>query len=82
MFENNALRSGVSREDVFVAGYILCTGIDEAVLNSPWGPRTSWSRQSLLATLHNESSGGVRFFQLLQQMSLKRNLPCKLIFDL
>jgi type VI secretion system protein ImpK len=69
VFENNALMAGVSREDVFVAGYLLCTAIDEAVLNSPWGPRTSWSRQSLLATLHKESSGGVRFFQLLQQMS-------------
>jgi type VI secretion system protein ImpK len=69
VFEANARRAGVSREDIFVAGYVLCTAIDEAVLNTPWGARSSWGRQSLLATLHKESAGGVRFFQLLQEMA-------------
>lgn len=69
VFETNARMAAVSPENVFVARYLLCTAIDEAVLNTPWGSRSSWGSQSLLVTFHKEASGGVRFFQLLSHMS-------------
>ena len=69
VFETNARMAGVSSESVFVARYVLCTAIDEAVLNTPWGARSSWGNESLLVTFHKEASGGVRFFQLLNRMS-------------
>jgi type VI secretion system protein ImpK len=68
VFETNARMANVSPENVFVARYVLCTAIDEAVLNTPEGSRSSWGRESLLVTFHKEASGGVRFFQLLKHM--------------
>ena len=68
-FENNARMAGVSPENLYVARYVLCTAIDEAVLNTPWGARSNWDMQSLLISFHKEAQGGVRFFQLLKQMS-------------
>jgi len=69
VFETNARMEGVSSESVFVARYVLCTAIDEAVLNTPWGSHSDWVSQSLLVTFHKEAAGGVRFFQLLKHMS-------------
>jgi type VI secretion system protein ImpK len=69
VFENNARRAGVSPEDLYVARYVLCTAIDEAVLNTPWGAASNWDMQSLLVTFHKEAKGGVRFFQLLGELS-------------
>ena len=76
VFENNARMTGVSPEDLYVARYVLCTAIDEAVLNTPWGAASNWDMQSLLVTFHKEAKGGVRFFQLLSQLSQdpRRNL--------
>lgn len=77
VFENNARMAGVSPEDLYVARYVLCTAIDEAVLNTPWGASSNWDMQSLLVTFHKEAKGGVRFFQLLNQLlqDPRRNLP-------
>lgn len=69
VFENNARMAGVSPENLYVARYLLCTAIDEAVLNTPWGANSNWDMQSLLVTFHKEAQGGVRFFQLLKQLS-------------
>jgi type VI secretion system protein ImpK len=76
VFENNARMARVSPEDLYVARYVLCTAIDEAVLNTPWGAASNWDMQSLLVTFHKEAKGGVRFFQLLNQLSQdpRRNL--------
>jgi type VI secretion system protein ImpK len=68
VFENNARMVGVTPENLYVARYLLCTAIDEAVLNTPWGARSNWDKQSLLITFHKEAQGGVRFFQLTKQM--------------
>lgn len=69
VFENNARMVGISAEDLYVASYLLCTAIDEAVLNTPWGAASNWDMQSLLVTRHKEAQGGVRFFQLLEHLS-------------
>jgi type VI secretion system protein ImpK len=68
-FEERARRSEVPAEDVLAARYALCTVLDEAVLNTPWGAQSDWSTQSLLVTFHREAAGGEKFFQILERVS-------------
>lgn len=67
-FEDRAKRAGVPAEDVLAARYALCTVIDEAVLTTPWGAQSGWASQSLLVTFHRETSGGEKFFQILDRV--------------
>ncbi|SHL33884.1 DotU family type VI secretion system protein [Phytopseudomonas punonensis] len=64
-FEDKARAAGVAQDEVMLARYVLCTALDEAVLSTPWGSASDWSKQSLLITLHNEAWGGEKVFQLL-----------------
>ena len=57
-----------SRRDVLAARYALCTVLDEAVLNTPWGAQSGWAGQSLLVTFHREAQGGEKFFQILDRL--------------
>lgn len=68
-FEDRAKSAGVPPEDILAARYALCTVIDEAVMNTPWGAQSGWSSQSLLVTFHKEASGGEKFFQVLERVS-------------
>jgi len=68
-FEDRAKGSSVPPEDILAARYALCTVIDEAVMNTPWGAQSGWSAQSLLVTFHREASGGEKFFQILERVS-------------
>ncbi|QNK74259.1 DotU family type VI secretion system protein [Variovorax sp. PAMC28562] len=68
-FDAAARRSGASNESVLAARYILCTALDEAVANTPWGVQAGWSKQSLLVQFHNESWGGEKVFQLLAKLA-------------
>jgi type VI secretion system protein ImpK len=68
-FEERARRAEIAAEDVLAARYALCTVIDEAVLNTPWGAQSDWSTQSLLVTFHREAAGGEKFFQILDRVS-------------
>lgn len=68
-FEERARRAEVPAEDVLAARYALCTAIDEAVLNTPWGAQSDWSSHSLLVTFHREAAGGEKFFQILDRVS-------------
>jgi type VI secretion system protein ImpK len=67
-FEGLALHHGASQEEVRVAGYFLCSLIDETVLNTPWGNQSNWGHNSLLIQFHNEAWGGERFFQILDRL--------------
>jgi len=67
-FEERARQAGVPAEDVLAARYALCTVLDEAVLNTPWGAQSGWSNQSLLVTFHREAFGGEKFFQILERL--------------
>lgn len=67
-FEERARQAGVPAEDVLAARYALCTALDEAVLNTPWGAQSGWANQSLLVTFHRESFGGEKFFQILDRL--------------
>ncbi len=66
-FETRARAAGASPDHVLIARYALCTVIDEAVANMPWGASPEWVQQSLLVTLHREGFGGEKFFQLLDK---------------
>jgi type VI secretion system protein ImpK len=67
-FEDRVRQANVPSEDVLAARYALCTVIDEAVLNTPWGAQSGWAGQSLLVTFHREGQGGEKFFQILDRL--------------
>jgi type VI secretion system protein ImpK len=55
-------------EQIVTARYVLCTAIDEAVMNTPWGASSGWSQHSLLSMFHNETFGGEKFFNILDKL--------------
>ncbi len=67
-FEERMRASGVAQEDAVVARYVLCTFVDAAVLNTPWGAQGDWAGQSLLVVFHKEVSGGEKFFEILERL--------------
>jgi type VI secretion system protein ImpK len=67
-FEERARRAAVPEEDVLAARYALCSVIDEAVLNTPWGAESGWAARSLLVTFHRESFGGEKVFALVDRV--------------
>jgi len=69
-FEERARAAGVAPETVLAARYLLCSALDEAVLSTPWGGQSDWGNQSLLVTLHRETWGGEKFFDMLQKISV------------
>lgn len=67
-FENNMRSGRANPEIVLAARYALCATIDETVLNTPWGSNSLWSNQSMLSTFHQETSGGEKFFLILDRI--------------
>ncbi|GGO66637.1 type VI secretion system protein TssL, long form [Bowmanella pacifica] len=68
-YEKTCIGQGVAPDTALEARYILCAFIDEIVLNTPWGHASHWSQNSLLSSLHNDTRGGERFFQILASRS-------------
>lgn len=68
-FETRALHEGAENAEVMSARYLLCSVIDEAVVTTPWGSHSDWSKISLLSRFHNETFGGEKSFQLLERLS-------------
>jgi type VI secretion system protein ImpK len=67
-FETHAQAANIPSQTVLAARYVLCTMLDEAVLNSPWGEQSGWAQKTLLVTFHSESYGGAKFFQILERL--------------
>ena len=67
-FDERLRAAGVSREDALVARYVLCTFVDSAVSNTPWGHQGDWSSSSLLVLFHKEVSGGEKFFEIAERV--------------
>ena len=67
-FQNAALKSGLDQETVYTARYVICTALDEAILNTPWGQSSDWSQKNLLTKFYKETSGGKRFFHILKSL--------------
>jgi len=67
-FKNNAKPILNDPKKVTQASYVMCTALDEAAMNTPWGHQANWAQHNLLATFHNEVMGGERFFDLLKNL--------------
>jgi type VI secretion system protein ImpK len=67
-FEAQAQQAGIVQQTTLAARYVLCTLLDEAVLNAPWGEQSGWARQTLLTVFHGETYGGTKFFQILERL--------------
>ncbi len=67
-YENAARKSGVDSKTTMVGRYVLCTVLDEMVLNTPWGAQGDWRKHSLLSYFHQETCGGENFFVMLENL--------------
>ncbi len=67
-FENCVRGRGLADTVVLPARYVLCALLDEAVLDTPWGSESIWSKQGLLVSFHNETWGGEKFFDALERL--------------
>ncbi len=67
-FEMRARDQGIKPEILLSARYVLCTALDEAVLNTPWGSESAWTQRTLLSVFHNETAGGEKFYLILDRM--------------
>lgn len=67
-FSRKAKSLGFSDGVIHDATYILCTAIDEAVLNTPWGEQSGWSQNSLLSIYFGNIAGGNSFFDRLKKL--------------
>ncbi len=67
-FESRLRDQGVPPEIVLSARYVMCSVLDETVLNTPWGSESAWAQRTLLSVFHNETSGGEKFFLILDRM--------------
>lgn len=70
-FAARAAAQGIAPERVMASRYVLCTMIDEAAADTPWGGSGVWARHSLLAMFHNEVEGGEKVFQLMARLAEK-----------
>lgn len=67
-FEREAAATGITRDRIIAARYIVCTFLDESVASTPWGGAGVWARDTLLVRFHNEAWGGEKVFQLLGKL--------------
>jgi len=67
-FESHAQAAGVPAQTITAARYVLCSTIDESVLNTPWGQQSGWAARTLLVTFHGEAYGGEKFFVILDRL--------------
>ena len=70
-FVATATSAGIAAERLMAARYVLCTMIDEAAADTPWGGSGVWAEHSLLAMFHNETWGGEKVFQLMARLAEK-----------
>jgi type VI secretion system protein ImpK len=67
-FQNKALQLGYTEEQVRTASYLVCSLIDETVLNTPWGSESFWGHDTLLVKFHWEAVGGEEFFPIVERL--------------
>jgi len=67
-FEQAAAVAGIAQEEIRVGRFALCATLDDVVLATPWGPRSSWARDGLVATIERTNGAADRFFDFLEVM--------------
>jgi type VI secretion system protein ImpK len=71
-FEVTAKQKGIDDQKITAMRYVLCTVIDEFILNQQyqqsknWNEKNDWSRQSLVVTFYNEAWGGEKFYEITE----------------
>lgn len=58
----------IENSQVMLSRYILCTFSDELISSTYWGKDNNWANNSLLGYFYNETYGGDKFFQILDQL--------------
>ena len=67
-FEEQLKIAKVPQATISKANYLLCSLLDEQVLNSEWEGKSQWSQKTLLGFFHSDTWGGDRFFSLLADL--------------
>ncbi|EIL93075.1 type IV / VI secretion system protein, DotU family [Rhodanobacter spathiphylli B39] len=67
-FESTAQAAGIAAQTITAARYVLCSTLDESVMNTPWGQQSGWAAKTLLVVFHGESYGGEKFFIILDRL--------------
>jgi type VI secretion system protein ImpK len=66
-FDKEIRQANVAAEQANTAKYILCATADDIVQNIPTEDRHVWTQYSMLSRFFGERTGGVRFFDLVEQ---------------
>jgi type VI secretion system protein ImpK len=65
-------RARIEERDMLGARYCLCTALDEAAMQTPWGrgggKAFNWAKHDLAGALHQDRQGGSKVFLLLGQL--------------
>ena len=67
-FESRLRDLNLKQEQMLSARYLMCSVLDEAVLNTPWGSESAWAQRTLLSVFHGETSGGEKSFLILDRL--------------
>ena len=67
-FESSLRDLNLQQEQLLSARYLMCSVLDEAVLNTPWGSESAWAQRTLLSVFHGETSGGEKSFLILDRL--------------
>ena len=67
-FDQQLCSLNLRKEVVLTARYLICCLLDELILATPWGSDSIWSQQTLLGKYHNETSGGEKFFVIINKL--------------
>ena len=72
-FQGETRALGTPDDETRYAHYALCALIDEVILSAPWGAKSGWGRQTLVATFHNEVVSGDRMFEIAEALETRPN---------
>ena len=65
---DTAVSSGVVGARADQAAWFVAATLDDIVLNTPWGARSSWPRQPLVTQLSGDVDAGEQFFDRLDEL--------------
>ena len=72
-FQQQCREAGAGDDEVRYGHYALCALLDEVILSTPWGAKSAWARQTLVATFHNEVVSGDRMFEIAESLEARPN---------
>ncbi len=64
-YESNLRTEGVQSHHIDQARFLLCSAVDEAILQQEWGLHSTWSQKPLMSIFYASTSGGQDFFEII-----------------